>query len=235
MRLINSTIQDQPTPHQTYTLQTKAGKRVELHQLSSKQIYCQLIDATGWVDQVKSPRWSETYSLKNPEFLTPTPQQWKDIYNSLYKRHHDGLAYDIRWRLLHFAHPTLCRLDEFRVIDYNECPRCTDHRPESHEYWFFFCKANQPAIQDLLDFLAALLPGRGPYTTDFDLFLYGFKAKGYQGDMEIAEILLDEYFCAVYNVRNRLVYHQEKVDLLPYLRQRMKLAVNWYYQKHPLP
>ena len=127
------------------------------------------------------------------------------------------------------------RLDEFGVIPYNECPRCTEKRPESHEHRFFFCKANQAAIQDLLDFLATLLPGRGPYTTDFDLFLYGFKAKGYTGDMEIAEILLDEYFFAVYLTRNKLVYHQEKVELFPYLRQRMKSAVNWYYQKNPPP
>ena len=142
----------QLTPHEyeSLTVTKDKNKIVPIEQITSKQFYEILINKKDYKKYLKIDRWAEEYRDQN--ILQPNMTQWSNIFKTLHNRNHNTLAFDLRWKLLHFAHPTMYRLSKMRVVDSAECQRC-NNRTESNEHWFVFCQYNQTTITFLLQFM----------------------------------------------------------------------------------
>ena len=222
----------QLTPHQYESLTvTRNNKIVPIEQITSRQFYELLIIKKDFKKYLKIHRWAEQYSDQN--ILKPNITQWSNIFKNLINRNHNTLAFDIRWKLLHFAHPSMYRLGKMKVVDSAICQRC-NNKVESNEHWFVFCENNQTTITFLLQFMDLMYPDAAPFNADLDLFLFGFAAKGYKGNMDLGEDLLDDYFCAVYQNRMNKLNENKNGNLLQEFKSKMEATIKWRELKEEL-
>ena len=64
--------------------------------------------------------------------------------------------------------------------------------------------------------------------------MFGFAAKGYKGNMDLGEALLDDYFCAVYQNRMNKLNDNRNGNLLDEFKSKMEATIKWYELKEQL-
>ena len=218
----------QAAPHEKFPLSIPNIKRkgVPVSTISSKEFYDMLIRKHLMpVANRKYHNWIELFRERMDDFVRPGPALWGTIFKELYKTSNKK-AFNIRWMLLHFAHPTMARLAEWGIVSSGTCPRCLAMQ-ESHEHWFYFCQANLPTTTLLLQFLDSIYPDLAPFTNRLDMFLFGFKAIGIDRDLRIGNLIIDVYYRAVYRVRMRMVMNGEVLNLLAIFRAGVSYTLNF--------
>jgi hypothetical protein len=135
----------------------------------------------------------------------PGSVEWGKLLKNTYRRNTNNRAFDIRWRLLHFALPCHTKLQRWGTISYNTCDRCRpEYHAESIEHWFFFCRDSQRSVKFVISELDRLYVDAGPFRIAWELFIYGFESCGYRGNFDMGYQLLDIFMEAVFDSKMKL-------------------------------
>ena len=98
-------------------------------------------------------------------------KQWNTLVINLHKKTKQKDSFDIRYRFLHFAQPTVIELNEIRQ-KYTDTtyPRCGEQE-ETHEHWMFSCPSSQNIFTYLQSILTTIYTQYPPQSTAIDCLL----------------------------------------------------------------
>ena len=137
----------------------------------------------------------------NPNPLSQ--KQWSLLFTNLYKKVKRKDSFNVRYRFLHFAHPTAIKLNTIRQGHTDTtCPRCGEQE-ETHEHWLFSC----PSLQNILVYLQSILTkvydNYSPETNAMDSLL---KPLQEIDKFPIAQEICEIYFIYIRNIRKAATY-----------------------------
>ena len=105
---------------------------------------------------------------------SPNPlsqKQWNLLFTNLYKKVKQKDSFDVRYRFLHYAHPTAIKLNEIRQgFTDTICPRCGEQEV-THEHWLFSCPSSQNILLYLQSILTKVYDNYSPETSATDCLL----------------------------------------------------------------
>ena len=142
-------------------------------------------------------KWQEDSA--NPLTLA----QWNLLFTNLYKKVKQKDSFDVRYRFLHFAHPTAIKLNSIRQ-GYTDttCPRCGEQE-ETHEHWLFSCPSSQNIIVYLHTILSKVYDNYSPVTKATDCLI---KHLLEIDKFPIAQEIYEIYFIYIRNIRKNATY-----------------------------
>ena len=137
---------------------------------------------------------------------SPNPlshKQWSLIFTNLYNKVKQKDSFDVRYRFLHYAHPTAIKLKVLRQ-GYTDtiCPRCGEQE-ETHEHWLFSCPSSQNILLYLRSILIKVYDNYSPETSATDCLL---KPLQQIDKFPIANEMYEIYFIYIRNIRKDATY-----------------------------
>ena len=69
---------------------------------------------------------------KDQNIKNPNKTEWAHIFTRMHKSNNNTLAFDLRWKLLLFAHPIMYRLIKIGTVGLAQCQICHNKTVESH-------------------------------------------------------------------------------------------------------
>ena len=147
---------------------------------------------------------------------SPNPlseKQWNLLFTNLYKKVKQKDSFDVRYRFLHFAHPTAIKLNTIRQ-GYTDttCLRCGEQE-ETHEHWLFSCPSSQNILVYLQSILTKVYDNYSLETSAKDCLL---KPLQEIEKFPIAHEIYETYFIYIRNIRKDATYgtlHSRKKQL----------------------
>ena len=133
-----------------------------------------------------------------------TKKQWEQLFLSLYQNTKQKEAFDIQYKFLHFAQPSLNRLREAgQNYGSTECIRC-NRADETQKHWLFSCASSQNIFIYLLCLLEYIDITQVIDNTVEDCRLYHLLE--YEKEVPACRELFETYFITIRCLRTEATY-----------------------------
>ena len=165
--------------------------------------------------------------------MSATP--WSAIFKILYKNTQQKEAFDIQYKFLHLAQPTMQKLAEFTHQKTDlKCPRCR-RVTETHEHWLYYCPSSQNIFSYVLNMLENIYFNKAPFDNTLAQCLLTPLQIPYDSMPALREVY-ETYYISIRQIRKDAsygIYYKEETEVEIFLNNLAE-RLGYLYQKATL-